>query len=674
MEYLRNSLQRSTNAAVSPGQNSLKNVFVKSSSTSTSSPDVFIVGAGMLGQSLIKLPSFAQHGFQVVGLFDNDPAKIGLHLNGLLVESPDLLSQRVEQKGVSRAIIAVPTPAAQKAADQLVKAGIRLILNYAPINLSVPSIVVCERIDPALQFSRLSFRLPSLLDSILLGNLNFEAYNDEEHITESNHNIQCILNMNINNTTIFSKKEISMAIFNAQNSNGYFSPLRGLATFYPYFIECMNELRKNSFKTYDQELKEAKEKKEEKNSFFQFLQTEKELHQSPKLIKKKNHNASLQRNDVDEEEDSSRLITIMLSRNTTPKQPNANYNGYHNNHNSNEAVNNMEFYHQFNESRPSSAPAKIRKCKILNSDSEESKCVSNIDHVSNSPWFFDSNRISSFRNNIGLHGLEDAQTMLSNSIISDKDGGFAFSGVLLYGPPGSGKSDLMNDVINSSIDQYGIFNVCAGDLTSATLISNLFSDAKGYVQAVEEPVLICIDSFDIIFKNNHLKFALLKELDRSCNFIMVLACTNLPWELDMSMLRHFERRIGIPLPNQKAREKIFKNSINDKALPELTNDELVQLSQATEGYSASDITSIVKHIYAISTTVNAIPTSKDIDRIPNKIAAFDYLKAVSNIKPSISKEILFLYDTFTARFGYCIKNSIKIKSRTCDPSYLSLYC
>jgi redox-sensing transcriptional repressor len=121
--------------------------------------DVIIVGIGDMGHALARYNGFGDRGFQVTMLFDNDPAKIGQTVNNLEVLSMDGMSDKIKQNRIKIAILAVPAFAAQAAANQLVQAGVKAILNYAPTHLNVPNDVHIQHIDPATHLQRMTYYL-----------------------------------------------------------------------------------------------------------------------------------------------------------------------------------------------------------------------------------------------------------------------------------------------------------------------------------------------------------------------------------------------------------------------------------------------------------------------------------------------------------------------------------
>ena len=120
---------------------------------------VAIVGMGRLGQALTDYPNFDLYDFRLRAAFDADPAKAGLHVGGLVIEPVEALGERVVELGVDMAFLTVPASSAQVAADALVAAGVRGILNFAPAVLDVPDTVHVEPIDFLAGLKRLAYHM-----------------------------------------------------------------------------------------------------------------------------------------------------------------------------------------------------------------------------------------------------------------------------------------------------------------------------------------------------------------------------------------------------------------------------------------------------------------------------------------------------------------------------------
>jgi len=112
--------------------------------------NIALVGAGHLGRAIAGSDIFADHGFRVVAIFDEDPAKIGTPINEQLQVRPVAeLGQVVGEQEIVVGVIAVPTAAAQRVADQLVEAGVRILFNYSEALLQVPPEVTVHTSSPA---------------------------------------------------------------------------------------------------------------------------------------------------------------------------------------------------------------------------------------------------------------------------------------------------------------------------------------------------------------------------------------------------------------------------------------------------------------------------------------------------------------------------------------------
>ncbi len=120
---------------------------------------VAIVGAGNLGAALANYPGFDERGFRVAGVFDVDESKIGTQVNGMAVESLTDLERLVRERSVAIGIIATPGHSAQEVAERLSAAGVRSILNFAPVVLHVPDDVQVRRVDLSTELQILSFYL-----------------------------------------------------------------------------------------------------------------------------------------------------------------------------------------------------------------------------------------------------------------------------------------------------------------------------------------------------------------------------------------------------------------------------------------------------------------------------------------------------------------------------------
>jgi redox-sensing transcriptional repressor len=121
--------------------------------------DLAVVGAGDIGSAVARYQGFADRGFRVAMIFDVDPRKIGTMVGSFEVQAYTTMSTAITQGGIVVAMIAVPAISAQAVADDLIKAGIKAILNYAPINLNVPEDIHVQHTDPVTHLQRMTYYL-----------------------------------------------------------------------------------------------------------------------------------------------------------------------------------------------------------------------------------------------------------------------------------------------------------------------------------------------------------------------------------------------------------------------------------------------------------------------------------------------------------------------------------
>ncbi len=120
---------------------------------------VIIVGAGKIGAALANYRGFRQRGFTIVGVYDNDPKKVGQPWGEAIVRSMDELPRDVAREEASIAVLAIPSENAQAVVDLVVNAGVRAILNFAPAQITVPPHVSLKSVNMAMELEGLSFAL-----------------------------------------------------------------------------------------------------------------------------------------------------------------------------------------------------------------------------------------------------------------------------------------------------------------------------------------------------------------------------------------------------------------------------------------------------------------------------------------------------------------------------------
>lgn len=118
-----------------------------------------VVGAGKIGSALVQFGGFRQRGFDIVAIFDRDPAKIGTRWDGLTIRDSAGLTAGIRELEADIVVVATPADAAQVVAETVVGAGVRAILNFAPVSLVVPEDVTVKTVSLAMELEALSYAL-----------------------------------------------------------------------------------------------------------------------------------------------------------------------------------------------------------------------------------------------------------------------------------------------------------------------------------------------------------------------------------------------------------------------------------------------------------------------------------------------------------------------------------
>jgi len=177
-------------------------------------------------------------------------------------------------------------------------------------------------------------------------------------------------------------------------------------------------------------------------------------------------------------------------------------------------------------------------------------------------------------------------------------------GILFYGPPGTGKSFLAKAVATEA-------NTTFFSVSSADLVSKWLGESEKQVRMLFElgrenkPAIIFIDEIDALCSSRgegesesakRIKTEFLVQMNgvgNSMEGVLILAATNMPWSLDPAIRRRFEKRIYIPLPQEGARQVMFKIHLG-KTPHTLNQDDFRELGKISEGYSGSDIANVVR--------------------------------------------------------------------------------
>ncbi|XP_042519506.1 katanin p60 ATPase-containing subunit A-like 2 [Macadamia integrifolia] len=274
-----------------------------------------------------------------------------------------------------------------------------------------------------------------------------------------------------------------------------------------------------------------------------------------------------------------------------------------------------------------------------------------------------------------IKGLENAKRLLKEAVVMPIKYPKYFTGllspwkgILLFGPPGTGKTMLAKAVATECRTTF--FNISASSVVSKwrgdseKLVKVLFELARHHA-----PSTIFLDEIDAIISqrgegrseheaSRRLKTELLIQMDglmRTDELVFVLAATNLPWELDAAMLRRLEKRILVPLPEPEARRAML-----EELLPSVPGEEEVPydlLVESTEGYSGSDIRLLCKEaamqplrrVMVLLEEKQEVVPEEELPKV-GPIRHEDIKIALKNTRPSAHLHV-HRYEKFNADYG-----------------------
>ncbi len=268
-------------------------------------------------------------------------------------------------------------------------------------------------------------------------------------------------------------------------------------------------------------------------------------------------------------------------------------------------------------------------------------------------------------------GLDDARRALDEAIIFPSKRSDLFPlgwprGILLYGPPGCGKTLLAAavaseiDALFISIDGASIMSKWLGEAEKN--VAEVFNSARRDMNRSRKPVIIFVDEVDSIMGTRtqevggevRVRNQFLKEMDGiedkgTYLKLYVIGATNKPWSLDWPLLRRFQKRVYIPLPDLEARTDMLGHYCSKVDLDPVV--KLSVLAKLLEGYSGSDTRDICQAAQ-LQVVSELFEKGKDSDENakPRQINAGDFKKVLKSRRPSVSADMIHAYEEWSEGF------------------------